>query len=297
MQFELLGGDNDETRVLRERTTGYSLAIPGHPFIVATPEGGPRYDVVVQLRDVTAHLGFRIDDLPTSLEPKALAGALASSYANGRAKTPPRVKPLAVHMRPTSALAGADAVYPLRDVAETTIEQIWLLLHASPSGVWALYHTIWFRSADVNTFEWGHLRASMIDQHAWDRENPREVAPSIWPPSEITKPSARLELTDEAFAVAQWKAQNVGTFTPELVIEFGDMMREVVQIDQPPRTEIVEFNTDPIRGKIQRSLPPPAAAVLLRDLDRCHTMHDLRGWALGCAWAVGNRTEVRGRSS
>jgi hypothetical protein len=297
VEFELLGGDNDETRLLRERTTGYSLAIPGRPFIVPAPEGGPRYDVVVKLRDVTAHLGFRIDDLPTSLEPKALAGALATSYANSRAEKPPRVKPLGPHRRPPSTVAGAHAVYPLREIAETTIEQIWIVLHPSPSGVWALYHTTWFRSADVNTFEWGHLRASMVDQHGWDPAHPREVPPSIWPPSEITKPLARLEMTDEAFAVAKWKAENVGSFTPELVIEVGDMMREEVQSDWPPRTEIVEFNTDVVRGKIQRSLQPQAAAVLLRDLDRCHTMHDLRGWAFGCARAVGNRAEVRGRSS
>ncbi len=292
-ELELLGGDADETRLLRDRTTGYSVAIPGHPTITSPPATGPRYDVVVALRDLPAQLGFRIDDLPTSLDPRELARALATSYATTRAAKPPSLKPISEHMRPPTSTAGAQSVYPLADVTDPAMEQLWVVLHPSPTGVWALYHTTWFRTADVNTFQWGHLRAAMIYQHAWDREHPRDVAPSIWPPSTITKPTANLDLTDEAWRVAESKAHDVGPIGAAEVVEIGDILRTEVQSDQSPRAEVVEMRADTIRGKIRRSAPPRVADVLLADLDQCHTMHDLRGWAWQGAWAVGNRTEVR----
>jgi hypothetical protein len=292
-QYELLGGNDDETRMLREGTTGYSLVIPGRPLVATAAERGPRYDVTVALRDLPATLGFRIDDLPTSLEPKALAAALATAYASSRAEKPPRVRPIGTHMRPPSTLAGADAVYAVRDAAEPTMEQVWLLLHGSPRGVWALYFTTSFRSADVNTFQWGHLRAAMIDQHGWDSVRPRGGPLAMWPASEITKPSAKLDLTDDAWKIAEWKAQNVGSLTPDVVIELGDLLRDEVQSDLSPRAELVETRADTIRGHIRRGVPPSAAEALLRDLDRCRTMHDLRGWAWQCAWAIGNRAELR----
>lgn len=257
------------------------------------PEGGPRYDVVVTLRDLPVHLGFRIDDLPTSLEPKALASALVTAYASARAAKLPGVRPVGAHLRPASTVAGAAAVYPLRDVADTTIEQVWLLLHPSPSGMWALYHTSSFKTAQVNTFQWGHLRAAIIHQHAWGPRSPS----AVWPPSEITKPSAKLDLTDEAWKVAEWKAQNVGSLETSVVTGVGDMLREEVQSDLSPHAELVEMRARSISGAIQLAAPASAAQVLLRDLDRCTTMHDLRGWSWQCAWAIGNRAEVRGRTS
>jgi hypothetical protein len=296
-EFELLGGDDTETRLLRERTTGYSLAIPGHPALIPIVDDGPRYDVLIQLRAVPARLGFRIDDLPTTLDPKELSRALATSYATSRAVTPPFVKPLPTSMRPASSTGGAHAVYPLGDTAEPTIEQIWIVLRPSPTGVWALYHTMWFRTADVNTIHWGHLRASMVDQHEWDPANPREAAPQIWPASTIGKPSAKLDLTDDGWREAQAKATEVGSLTPQQVTSVGDVLRDMAQTDQPPRSEVVEMRLDTIKARISMSVPPQAAQVLLRNLAECRTMLDLRAWCWQCAWAVGNRTEARGTAS
>lgn len=296
-EYELLGPDDAETRILRERTTGYSLAIPGYPALIPVVADGPKYDALVQLRALPARLGFRIDDLPTALDPKELAKALATSYATSRAVKPPFVKPMPTTMRPASSVAGADAVYPLRDTPDPTIEQLWIVIHPSPTGMWALYCTTWFRTADVNTFHWGHLRASMVDQHAWDRANPREAAPQIWPTSAIGKPSAKLDLTDEGWREAQAKAADVGTMEPQQVRAVAEVLLDMVQSDQVPRAEVVEMRLDTIKARVSMSVPPQAAQVLLRNLGECRTMLDLRAWCWQCAWAVGNRAEVRGKAS
>ncbi len=293
VEFELLGRDEDETRLLRERTTGYSLAIPGHPTLIPIVDEGPRRDAVIQLRAIPARLGFRIDDLPTALDPKQLAAALATSYAAARADKAPFIKPLPSMMRPASSTCGAHAVYPLRDAGEPTLEQLWIVIRPSPSGMWALYHTTWFRTADVNSIQWGHLRASMVDQHEWDPAQPREVTPQIWPPSTIGKPSAKLDLTDEAWREARAKAAELGALAPPQVTAVGDVLREMAQTDQSPSTEAVEMRLDTMRVRVSMSVPPQAARVLLRNLGQCHTMLDLRAWIWQCAWAVGNRAEVR----
>jgi hypothetical protein len=296
-EYELLGLDDAETRVLRERTTGYSVAIPGYPALIPVVNDGPRYDALVQLRALPARLGFRIDGLPTALDPKQLARTLATSFAASRAVEPPFVKPMPTTMRPASSAAGADAVYPIRDTTDPTIEQIWIVLRPSPIGMWALYHTTWFRTADVNTIHWGHLRASMVDQHEWDPADPRDAAPQIWPTSTIGKPSARLDLTDDGWGEAQAKAAEVGSLTPHEVTTVAEVMTDMALSDQPPRLEVAELRFDAIKARISMAIPPQAAGVLLRNLGECRTMLDLRAWCWQCAWAVGNRNEARDRSS
>jgi hypothetical protein len=287
-KFELLGGHDDETRLLLERTSGYSLTIPGHPELGTIQADGPRYDVVVDLRDVRAHLGFRIDDLPTLLEPMALAKTLAMSYATSRASKPPFIKPLPTTMRPASSTGGAHAVYPLRDAEEPTIEQLWIVVRPSPTGLWVLYQTTWFHIADLNTIKWGHFRSSMVDQHAWDPAQPCERPAKIWPESAIATQSAKLDLTEDAWREAAAKATEAGPLTESQIMTVGDILREFAQTDQPPRTELVEPVVDAVRARISMGCPPRAAAVLLRNLGQCRTMLDLRAWTWQCAWAVGN---------
>ncbi len=298
-EFELLGGAEDETRLLRERSSGYSLPLPGHPSLTPPPPASnesPRYDCIVKLRDIAAEYGFRLDDLPTALDPKELAKALATAYANRRSGRTPFVKPLPDYARPTSSPGGAHAIYPLLD-AEPSMEQLCVIMHPSPTGWWALYFTTRFRSADVNSIKWGHLRASVIDRHEWDPIHPRETAPTLWPPSAFALPSAALELTDVACQEAIAKAADVGPLTPTQVTAVADVLREICQTDQSPSTEAVPMRIDTLKTRITMSAPTKAAQVLLRNLDQCHNMLDLRGWAWQCAWAIGNRAELKSRTS
>lgn len=292
-QFELLASDNDETRLLCAPDCGYSIALAGHPHIAAAPAGKARYDVVLALQDLPVGHGFRIDNLPADMEPQALAVALCTAYRNQRATgADSDVKPLP--MRPPGALAGAHVIYSRRDVPEPTMEQVWVVIRPSPVGLWSLYHTCWFRNADVNNLRWAHLRASFIDQHAWDGK-PRDTTPTIWPASAITLPSAKLDLTEDAWKEAAAKRLDVGHLTSQQVLGLAAIIREFAQSDLPPRAPVPEMVLDTLRLRLTDHGPPQAAAVLFRNLVECKTRHDLRGWAWQCTWAIGNRTELDGK--
>ena len=286
-KFELLGADGDETRLLHAPACGYSIALAGRPSVVPVPAGPTMYDVVIALGDVPAHHGFRIDELPTQVEPSALAIALLGTYRNNRAgKQEAQIKPLPIAA--TWRLAGGHAIYPLRDQPEPTMEQAWLDLRAGPAGYSALFHTTWFESAAVNHLAWGHLRASFIDQHAWDGK-PRDPSPTIWPFSAITLRSARLDLTARAWEMAAGKAGDLGQLPTEQTLAVLDYLRCFVTADDSPRAPLDPALRNQIWGRIMELLPQRAAIGLLVGLDDCTTRHDLRGWVWQQVWAMGNR--------
>jgi hypothetical protein len=290
-EFELIGGDESETRLLRERTTGYSVPLPGRPVLVAAPDGTPRYDVIVRLRDVDVEHGFRLDTVPSSVDPQALAKALATAYATTRSAKPPNVVPIAQRFRPAGVL-GAHATYALASTEnDPMIEHLWLLVHPLPSGVWVLYQTTRFRTSSLNQIEWAHLRASILDQREWDAAHPRDIAPALWPESAFARPSGKLELTDAAHEESVAKADAIGPLTDEETLTLAQVLREIAQADQTPRFAVVPAQLQECMRRVANSAPSRAAEAMLRNLERCKTMHDLRGWTWQCAWAIGNRTD------
>ncbi|NVB83758.1 MAG: hypothetical protein HOV81_35615 [Kofleriaceae bacterium] len=290
--FELLGSASDETRLLRDRTSGYSVPLPGHPRLEPAVGGSPTYDVIVRLDDVKAEHGFRRDELPTTADPQALAKALVETYATTRAGTTPRIKPISGSMRPGGVAGGAHAIYRLAEPADDpTMEQLWLLVRPTPTGVQALYHTTRFRTDDLNHVQWAHLRTSIIDKHHWDPEQPRQAAPAIWPASHIAVPSAKLDLTDDAWVEASAKARDIGPLADEQTDALVDILREIAMTDDPPAFELPSMIIELHTRRIAMCGPTRAAEAMLRNLEQCKTALDLRGWAWQCIWAIGNRDE------
>ncbi len=290
VQYDLLGSNGDETRVLAD-DSGYSVALPGHPSLAPAPEGSPRYDVIVTLSDVRVEHGFRRDELPAGTEARALAQALATAYATNRAASPPRARPIGEKLRP-GTVAGAQATYPLRDTAaDPAIEQLWVLVRAVPSGFQVLYHTTRFRTAELNILEWAHLRSLMVDQHRWDPAPARRTAPAIYPASAFALSSAKLDLTDAAWREAAAKAEDVGALTPEQVKALADLLFELAQSDDPPMQALIPAQIQIYSQRIAMAAPSRAACALLRNLETCRTVFDLRAWCWQCAWAVGNRKD------
>jgi hypothetical protein len=284
--FKVLGVDGDETRLLVDET-GYSVPLPGHPSLGAVVlDGPPTYDVILELGDASVEHGFRRDDIPDGNAPRALAQALSLAYATNRAASPPRPRPIADRLRPGTA-AGAQVTYPLRDEFEPTIEQLWVLLRPTSSGVAALYHTTRFRTADLDLLRWAHLRALIIDQHRWGE--PRTTPPALYPPSAFALPAAKLELTDRAWAEAQAKAADLGALTSEQATALADALCELAQTDDPPGQTLLPPQIELAMRKVTAVGASQAAEVLLRNLETCKTAYDLRAWAWQCAWAIGNR--------
>src|SRR4051794_19660259 len=115
MRFELLGSAADETRLLVERETGYSIPIPGHPALAQPPATLPAYAALVLMADQPINLGFRIDTLPVGVELQPLATALAATYATNRAGHAPGVTQLLGRELAHGATAGARSIYDVRE--------------------------------------------------------------------------------------------------------------------------------------------------------------------------------------
>jgi hypothetical protein len=289
-EFELSGTAEDETRILSDRVSGYSVALVGHPSLAPAPEGLPRYDVIVKLADVKAEHGFRIDEVPSSMPSQALAVAFATAYANTRAEKAPQVLAVAPKYLPTGADGGATAQYRRRDASASSIEQIWVATKPSPSGVWALYHTTRCDLDEVNTIKWLHLRSTSMGQHRWsESEVPRTA---IWPASEMATPTAKLELTEPEWAEAAAKARDLPELSEAVRADLVPFFTSVARTDDPPALELIEKMLEIRWGQLSMKVEPAAAQVFLRNMRRCRTALDLRAWAWQCVWAIGNRESV-----
>ncbi|MEO8706554.1 MAG: hypothetical protein ABI867_41395 [Kofleriaceae bacterium] len=280
--FVLEGDDGDETRILRDRTSGYSVALVGHPALVLVPDGPIRYDVIVELADVEVDHGFRIDIVPSTMSPESLAAAFATAYATNRAKAPPVITEIPAAYLPAGAVGGSRSQYRVRD-SETDVERVWIATKPSPSGLWVLYHTTRASLDQVNPMSWSHLLSTMNGQQRWGDEAMR--AP-IWPSSEIALTSARLALTEAEHTEAVAKARELGGQEPPsgLVV----WLSLLAQTDDPPAHAIALGRVETIHEQLG-SRAPDMAQILIRGLDRCRTALDLRAWAWQCVWAIGNR--------
>lgn len=292
--FQLLGADTDETRLLLDEATGYSVSLPGHPTLTNVPDGLPRYDAVISLRDVAVEHGVRIDVVPSAVDPMELARALVTAYAKNRSalEVNPNVKPITQRLRPGTT-GGAQAIYSLRDTQQPTMEQVWVLIRPCASGYWALYHTTRFRNDDVHIFRWAHIRASIIDQHHWDPDSARSVAGDIWPSSLIALPSVKLDLTELGWSEAGAKAHDMGPLSNEEALGLLAILRDVAQTDEPPRTPVLPPTIQILANRISMHGTTRAAAAMLRNLEQCKSVLDLRAWAWQCAWAIGNRESLQ----
>lgn len=170
--FELLGKSDEETRLLLH-TTGYAIAVPGHPEPIASSGESPRYDIVLQMQDAPVELGFRMDEVPTEIEPRELVPALFTSYAAMRAREGSAPDPSWLQGRPLpdGATSGMYASYPLRGDAHDAMEFLAIVVkRTSRAAYLAMHMTVRYRRGELTPFGWSNLRAALLLHHSWDPE-------------------------------------------------------------------------------------------------------------------------------
>lgn len=138
--FELLGSDDDDTRILLNRAVGYSIPIPGRPRLAPITGGRPAYHAIVKMSGHPIELGFRIDELPAGMDAGALAIALATAYATNRATAPADPAPVKGDALARSASAGASCLYTLLDPVgalsgERIMEQLEVTIRTRDGGL------------------------------------------------------------------------------------------------------------------------------------------------------------------
>ena len=279
--FELRGSTADETRLLVETTTGYSVPIPGHPILEQTGA-----EATVRLTDVKARYGFHIEEARVPAK-QGLARSLVEEFAASRAREAPVATSVPAMLRPKTAIDGAEAAYPLAEIDDLTIEHVWIVIRPSRSGALVLRRTTTYRAADFMTIKWHHLRTAFSALHHWDADSPRSSSSVIWPESSIALPSATLDLTDDGWMEAKAKAADVGVVTSPQVKAIVEILTNVAEEDFPPSLPVPEI-VSALHVRRLRELGR-VGEVLTRNVAQCATALDFRAWAWQCAWALMHR--------
>lgn len=286
--FELLGTDGDETRLLVHRGCGYAVPIPGRARAVPTPDGVPKYDVLLTLADAPVEIGFRLDPLPTSADPKATTTALALTYATARARETPRIIAGYDRNLAPGASAAAFATYALPGEGEQrAMEYLLLTTKRTEAAAWTVYLTMRFRTGEIATMLWANVRTAIVANQRWNDAAPPS---SVWPASAYAAASAALQLTERARQEARLKAAELGGMSEAHVDKLVDMLIMFTnRNDEAPATEMHPYIRDQLAGQVRMAAPPEITTVLLRDVEGVKTMHDFRAWSWECMWAIGNR--------
>jgi len=290
--FVLLGAPEDETRLLLHRGCGFSIAIPGHPTLTTPSQPSPRYDTLVTLSDLRIELGFRLDQLPTGTEPRALALTLATAYASERTDERPRPDALPPPLRARGADAAVRVSYAVRGHEPATIELLVVTVRRHDRGLWALYLTARHAVPDLNPVQWANVRAALLGHQHWEPAAPRTEATRVWPAaSAFAELAAPLTLSAHAWSEAQHKAAAIGPLEDHQTERLVRLLVDVANGDQPPAVEIPDVLRQMIARQIIECGPARAAETICRDLDSATTAHDLRAWCWENIWAIGNRAD------
>lgn len=291
-EFQLLGKVEDETRLL-VHTSGYAIAIPGHPELVTPTSDSPRYDVLVKMKDADVELGFRMDDLPTQIQPRELVAALVTTYAQSRAANPDSVGQEWINGRPlpTGANAALSANYLLRD-DDNGMEFLEIVVKKNGVGrMDALHLTVRYQRGEMTPFAWSNLRTALIHHQSWDGDSPPST--SVWPERSVFVPrSVRFELSDAAMRDAQDKAGAIKGLLPGDGEKLARVLLSWTNRNVPPSALLPDSVQAEIAREIVTCLPSHATEILFRNYHEVESLHDFRGWLWQQFWAVMNRAEL-----
>ncbi len=183
----LLGTDGD-TGLVHDERSGFTQLIPGTPAPAPLPpESEPKADIRVECSGLPVEVRVRVDGTAATVDPRALAVALAQTYARNRATDKQ------VQARPATVvqLAGwgcdgaASAVYDLRQTSASgcDIEEVLVFVR----GPWSVFQTRLFPKAVMDPAVWGRFVTACSGGVHWLGRPPTSV-PSLWPHSSFVEP-------------------------------------------------------------------------------------------------------------
>lgn len=237
-----------------------------------------------------------MDTNETAIPPENLVPASALAYAQARAADPSRLTPqkLQGRMRAPGSKTSLALNYGLRGDDDRAMEYLVVTGRANEGTVSTLHMTVRYRRGETSPFAWANLRTALLSSQSW---KPGELpATTIFPDATwFTPPSVKFELTDDAFAAAREKADAIDAIDQADVNALADVLIEIVNDDSEPRYPWHPMSTDHLVGRLASVVPTRIVEVLGRGLDKVQSVHDLRGWAWQCYWALGNRAALRSR--
>jgi len=286
--FQLLGSDDDETRLLEHVELGYTISILGRPRLV-DGTGSP-YDVIIRMADAPIELGVRMDEVPIETNvvehlPERMDLHIQSRARNASEAQPAwtRGRPLpdgaALAMRCTYALAGDDP---------DAMEFLAIVMKQGRYEHHALQLTARYRKGETLPFGWANVRSALLYHQSWDPA--RTASMRVWPECSVFAPrSVRFELSEDAAAEARIKAGEVGKVAEDDAVKVGRLLIDWANRNWPPSDRFPGEWKQKLVEELVRITPSRVAEVLLRNLDQVEHQHDLRGWLWQSFVALGNR--------
>lgn len=295
----MLGAATDETRLLVHRGHGFSIPIPGRAVQeTALPEGPPTYHALVTMTDLPVEIGVRIDELPSEMDPQALAMALTQAYATSRAQDLRRVAALRGRLLGQGFHGGANTIYVIRSAdPPTRMEHIEVHTRQDGDKIWAVYVTTRWAPSEVDVVRWAHLRTALGGQAHWGADAPRTEPPRLWPArSRFAELDARLQLVPEAMGDADTMSTELGEISDDDANLTIDMLINTANADDPPTAEVSEALLEAYCRRIAGRAPSQAAERLMRNTPAIATFHDLRAWCWQAIYAISHRPGQPDRS-
>jgi hypothetical protein len=285
--FQLLGTDDDETRLLEHVQLGYTIAIPGRPRLV---EARPRFDVILQMADAPIELGLRMDEVPIQTNVVELLPSLMASHVQARARNASEATPSWTRGRPLpdGAALAMRCNYALDGPDPDAMEFLAVVLKQGRYEHHALHLTARYRTGETLPFGWANVRAALLYHQSWDAARPASMR--VWPERSVFAPRcARFELLEAAATEAAVKAGEVGEVTEDDAVKVGRVLIDWANRNFPPSDPFPDEWKQELLEAIVHCTPSRVADVLLRDLDQVQSQHDLRGWLWQSYVALGNR--------
>lgn len=294
--FELRGSEADEARLV-VHPCGYAIVVPGHPHAITPSSDSPRYDLLLAMTDVPIEVGIRRDSVPTDIAPAALVASMISAYVTSRAADAAAARPGHLGFQlANGAAAGMSVNYRIAGEDNSALELLAVSAKPGPSAVDLVFLTARYRTGEVTPFAWSSVRAAMLGHQSW---TPGELpSTEVWPTTgAITIPGAKFELTEAATREARAKADELRDVPADVVDRIADLLLSATNGDETPTIPWHPFASEMFARRMAMSIPSRFAEVLLRDIGDVQHMHDFRGWCWANYWAVGNRAELRTKTS
>lgn len=285
--MRLILSDDDETGLLSDPASGFSMAIPGHPYQSVTLDHPqvPRHDARVMVKDVPVELRFRRDPRPEAIKAAPLAVALVQSFASNRCESQINLQPAQeAQRRAWGVEAAASAIYPLKrfDPSGADTEEVLVIVHAQR----VMTITRAFPGAFTDSLRWTLFNTACNGSISWGPVGASpEAPPTLWPESAFLRPGVHGVLHPPRRAQALALARTL----PSTLIERVAPRLETLLYGSESPTTVIDASMRRFMGDyLLEVFEGTDASKLIQDsLPEVHNAQDSRGLALLLLRAVG----------
>lgn len=269
----------DDVAILSDPRCAFHMLIPGRPVLVQ-PED-PIWNARIRVKDVPVELCYRLNEIPVTKKPTAIALGLGQAFAYARCATArlPRVRAATMaHRQLWQVEAAASALYSLAqpDASGVDTEEV-LILYQSGQVITVLKR---FCASAVSCISWRLFHSAMSSSIRWSPYADANAQLPLWPDSDYLLSGIFPILHAKHQArVQSLQARLRGTTASDL--EFIAQLMTLLQGCEAPSLQINPEDRLHYAHYLLDACPFPILKETILDaLSKIRTIHDLRGFAI-----------------